>query len=139
MRMVVVFPAPFGPRKPRISPFSTRKETPSTAVARPYLLVRLSTSIIFCLCGSAPPKGPRRDPPGEGLVEPAALLASRQNDSYHSHGVFTVNKGESAVARHRPPAPCRRNPARERPHGPRPPPDEVASRHPRAGRRCPAP
>src|SRR5574341_1367179 len=46
MRMVVVLPAPFGPRKPRISPFSTRKEMPSTAVARPYLLVRLSTSII---------------------------------------------------------------------------------------------
>src|SRR5512136_2007238 len=49
MRMVVVFPAPFGPRKPRISPFSTRNETPSTAVARPYLLVRLSTSIIRLL------------------------------------------------------------------------------------------
>src|SRR5512134_1492497 len=46
MRMVVVLPAPFGPRKPRTSPFSTRNETPSTAVVRPYLLVRLSTSII---------------------------------------------------------------------------------------------
>src|SRR5512135_3265143 len=46
MRMVVVFPAPFGPRKPRTSPRSTRNETESTAVARPYLLVRLSTSII---------------------------------------------------------------------------------------------
>ncbi len=28
MRMVVVLPAPFGPRKPRISPFSTRKRDP---------------------------------------------------------------------------------------------------------------
>ena len=44
--MVVVLPAPFGPRKPRISPFSTLNEMPSTAVARPYLLVRLSTSIM---------------------------------------------------------------------------------------------
>ena len=46
MRMVVVLPAPFGPRKPRISPFSTLNEMPSTAVWRPYLLVRFSTSII---------------------------------------------------------------------------------------------
>jgi len=43
--MVVVFPAPLGPRKPRISPFFTMKETRSTAVVRPYRLVRLSTSI----------------------------------------------------------------------------------------------
>src|SRR5438046_1879452 len=44
--MVVVLPAPFGPRKPRISPFSTRKEMSSTAVNGPYRLVRCSTSII---------------------------------------------------------------------------------------------
>ena len=44
--MVVVLPAPFGPRKPRISPFSTRKLMPSTAVWRPYRLVSFSTSII---------------------------------------------------------------------------------------------
>ena len=31
IRIVVVFPAPFGPRKPRISPLSTRNDTSSTA------------------------------------------------------------------------------------------------------------
>jgi hypothetical protein len=28
---LVVFPAPFGPKMPKISPFSTAKETPRTA------------------------------------------------------------------------------------------------------------
>src|SRR5262249_46631967 len=45
MRIVVVLPAPFGPRNPRISPRSTRKLTSSTAVSRPYRLVRCCTSI----------------------------------------------------------------------------------------------
>ena len=49
MRIVVVLPAPFGPRKPRISPFSTLNEMASTAVVRPYLFVRLSTSIMRLL------------------------------------------------------------------------------------------
>ena len=30
--MTVLFPAPFGPMKPRISPFGTSKEMPSTAL-----------------------------------------------------------------------------------------------------------
>src|SRR5229473_1285136 len=59
--MVVVFPAPLGPRKPRISPFSTLKEIASTAVCRPYLLVRFSTSIMFCqLLGSSGPSAHSR-------------------------------------------------------------------------------
>src|SRR4029077_5700669 len=45
MRMVVVLPAPFGPRKPRISPRSTVKLMSSTAVTGPYRLVRCCTSI----------------------------------------------------------------------------------------------
>jgi len=44
--MVVVFPAPFGPRNPTICPFSTVKDMLSTAVVRPYRLVRPSTLII---------------------------------------------------------------------------------------------
>ena len=32
---VVVFPAPFGPRMPKISPFSTEKVTASTATVDP--------------------------------------------------------------------------------------------------------
>src|SRR5436189_5817708 len=46
-RIVVVFPAPFGPRKPTICPFSTSKEMLSTATVRAYRLVRPSTLIIL--------------------------------------------------------------------------------------------
>src|SRR5574337_1136500 len=46
MRIVVVLPAPFGPRNPRISPFCTWKLTSETASVGPYRLVRFSTSII---------------------------------------------------------------------------------------------
>src|SRR5689334_4222122 len=46
MRMVVVLPAPFGPRKPWISPGATERLTPSTAVKDPYLLTRVSTAIM---------------------------------------------------------------------------------------------
>src|SRR3984885_3638627 len=47
MRMVVVFPAPLGPRKPTICPLSTSKEMLSTATVRAYRLVRPSTLIIL--------------------------------------------------------------------------------------------
>src|ERR1700737_2701648 len=46
IRMVVVLPAPFGPRKPTIWPFWTSNEMSSTAVLRAYLLVRPLTVII---------------------------------------------------------------------------------------------
>src|SRR5438270_7784347 len=46
-RMVVVFPAPLGPKKPTICPFSTSKEMLSTATVRAYRLVRFSTLIIL--------------------------------------------------------------------------------------------
>src|SRR6266404_3498878 len=45
-RMVVVFPAPFLPRKPTISPLPTSKEIFLTATLRAYRLVRPSTLII---------------------------------------------------------------------------------------------
>jgi hypothetical protein len=38
--MVVVFPAPFGPKKAKISPFGTLKETLSTAVKSLKVLVK---------------------------------------------------------------------------------------------------
>jgi hypothetical protein len=43
MLMVVVLPAPFGPRKPKSSPVATEKEIPSTAVKLPNFLINLST------------------------------------------------------------------------------------------------
>src|SRR5437868_15132602 len=46
MRMVVDLPAPFGPRKPSTSPFSTLNEIPSTARFGPKVLTRLSILII---------------------------------------------------------------------------------------------
>src|SRR5712664_3351224 len=46
-RIVVVFPAPFGPRKPTIWPFSTSKEMSSTARVRAYRFVKPSTLIIL--------------------------------------------------------------------------------------------
>src|SRR6266850_975923 len=46
MRMVVVLPAPLGPRNPWISPGSTERLTPSTAVKEPYVLTSASTAIM---------------------------------------------------------------------------------------------
>src|SRR5574338_174937 len=44
--IVVLFPAPFGPKNPKISPSSTAKEIPSTAlVPEVYTLVRSLVSI----------------------------------------------------------------------------------------------
>ena len=42
---VVVFPAPFGPRTPKISPWRTSRSTPSTARSRPKVLTRPTASI----------------------------------------------------------------------------------------------
>ena len=46
-RNVVVFPAPFGPRKPKISPFLASKVMPSTARISSYHFVRSVTSMAF--------------------------------------------------------------------------------------------
>src|SRR5215471_11212771 len=43
--MTVVLPLPLGPRKPKISPFSTRKLTSSTAVKSPNLRTRCSAAM----------------------------------------------------------------------------------------------
>src|SRR3989344_1538080 len=45
--IVVVFPAPFGPRKAKTSPFLTSKEMSSTAVRSLNFFVRFLTSIMF--------------------------------------------------------------------------------------------
>ena len=46
MRIVVVFPAPFGPRKPKISPGATVRLSRSTAVKSPYFFVSSRISIM---------------------------------------------------------------------------------------------
>src|SRR5215469_3007280 len=58
--IVVVLPAPFGPRKPKISPGATVNVTPRTASIGPKRLTRLRTSMIgVCISGIfASPPGP---------------------------------------------------------------------------------
>src|SRR5258708_39563196 len=46
IRMVVDFPAPFGPRKPSTSPRSTENDTPSTARFGPNVFTKFSTLIM---------------------------------------------------------------------------------------------
>jgi hypothetical protein len=43
--MVVLFPAPLGPKNPKISPFSTEKEISFTAIVSPNDFVRDFVSI----------------------------------------------------------------------------------------------
>src|SRR4030065_1275763 len=60
--MVVDFPAPFGPRNPKISPFCTSKVTPSTAVMPSNFLTRFLTSMIFIKFGPGRIELPLQDP-----------------------------------------------------------------------------
>jgi len=56
--MVVVFPAPLGPRNPKKSPASTRSDMPSTAVKLPYRLttfVRVSAGAPAAVAGVGDP------------------------------------------------------------------------------------
>ena len=66
MRIVVDFPAPFGPRKPVTLPGRTTNETSSTAVLGPYCLERCSTSITAATlrAGAGRPRPPQG---GDGL------------------------------------------------------------------------
>ena len=45
MEISVVFPAPFGPSRPKISPSQTEKLTPLRTTRSPYLLTSPSTLI----------------------------------------------------------------------------------------------
>src|SRR5204863_9008211 len=54
IRTVVVLPAPFAPRKPKIVPEWIVSETPRTACMSPKLLVKLSSTITGAfMCESA--------------------------------------------------------------------------------------
>ena len=53
MSMVVVLPAPFGPRKATISPGSTVRSRPSTAVTAPKRLVSPRSAMAGVRVGSA--------------------------------------------------------------------------------------
>jgi hypothetical protein len=51
--MVVVFPAPLGPRKPWIDPRVTFRLSLFTAASEPYFLVKLLVSIANSICGAS--------------------------------------------------------------------------------------
>src|ERR1035437_3975451 len=53
--MVVLLPAPLGPRKAKMEPSSTVKEMSSTAANSPYFLVKRSTSMLLVGTGVGPP------------------------------------------------------------------------------------
>src|SRR6476646_5027625 len=72
MRMVVVLPAPFGPRKPWISPGATDRLTPSTAVKDPYFLTSVSTAIMGS--GRLRPAMGRAVALGQGEIEGPHVL-----------------------------------------------------------------
>src|SRR5439155_20129192 len=63
MRMVVVLPAPLGPRKPTISPRSTWKVTLSMAITGPKYFVRRWTLIMEASCAVAAVAGSPERPP----------------------------------------------------------------------------
>src|SRR5580693_7761539 len=65
--IVVDFPAPFGPRKPKVSPAATSKSMPRTASISPYLLVSALTEIAGVTLAYPPPL-PRRLQRGYGTT-----------------------------------------------------------------------
>ena len=72
MEIVVDLPAPFGPRKPKVSPASTRKEMPFTASTSPKLLARSETSMTAPLS---------REPVGVSSVSSTTELYGRTGPS----------------------------------------------------------
>src|SRR5581483_4317260 len=82
---VVVFPAPFGPSMPKISPFSTSKLIPSTALRSPYDFSRFSTFKITLICPHytrSPHKNTPRNHIGEySLLGPKLFGALERQES----------------------------------------------------------
>src|SRR5260221_2285459 len=114
MRIVVVFPAPFGPRNPKTSPGFRAKETSSTIVRVPMTLVRCSAVSVFktpLSYGSAPPfelVSPHRpgSDRGRGVRGQADRVSARgyrgagrdQHECFHGNG---AGEGDRAVDRRR--------------------------------------
>src|SRR5471032_800345 len=91
--IVVVLPAPFGPRKPKNSPSATSSDRPSTAVIEPYRLVscRMETASLivephhhlgFIAChGAGIPR--RREREIDGTIGDARYLRDRGLHACH--------------------------------------------------------
>src|SRR5688572_30724539 len=76
--IVVVFPAPFGPRNPKISPSSTSKVTWSTATNSPNIRVKPGTSTALVM---PPPPPIHRLKPGLGEALPLRAARCRAHPS----------------------------------------------------------
>src|SRR5262249_17832678 len=89
--IVVVFPAPLGPRNPNSSPGSTENEMPSTAVNSPNRLTSPSTSTAFVpfvptTTGQSTGRAPRsrQDLDTVTSARPADKCPYRQSGSQHA-------------------------------------------------------
>ena len=94
--MVVLFPAPLGPRKAKIVPRSTLNEMSSTAVKSPYVLEKWLTSMIRSVfpCTAVPSADAFRKPSG-----PSSLPFSSRRNRQH----FIARRANSYLgAPHRP-------------------------------------
>src|SRR3990170_2239013 len=111
--MVVVLPAPLGPRNPKISPRCTPNVTPSTAVKVPNRLVSLSTSMTGapsriagarCRPSRFSRRGRTRDFLGAGhqgnkdVLQRGLALGRRAGEQ--RGGEFRVRRGQDAPAGH---------------------------------------
>src|SRR5215210_1596150 len=76
IRSVVVFPAPFGPRKPNNSPFGTVRSMESTAVKLPYRFESFERRIMRVWEGQGPE--------GAGYPDPSLSLSppKRRSSAY---------------------------------------------------------
>src|SRR3954464_14429840 len=85
MRIVVVLPAPFGPRKPKISPRWISNETLSTIVLSPMIFVRLvavSVGLVSFIRAPFPalvPATHRRDRGGNSVRRRILLIPARRH------------------------------------------------------------
>src|SRR4029453_4542596 len=84
IRIVVVLPAPLGPRKPWISPGGPSRLTPCTATKSPYFLTRSWTRITRPLssAGRRPAPRPASVPPRDVDVERPGV----SDGASHQHG-----------------------------------------------------
>src|SRR5262245_23573586 len=96
MRMVVVLPAPFGPRKPWIWPGPTARLTPSTARKAPYSFTRSRTSITADLALRPRPAAARAGLPvgQDERWRPCVLAGAADEDRQGARPQLHVEHGD---------------------------------------------
>src|SRR5262245_6192923 len=102
--IVVVLPAPLGPRKPKTSPRPTVNETPCTArVPSGYTFVRSWTSITFSLTGHLPDgegaDTTLRDSPPYDSCRPAREITCEWREESTFPTAYQPNRGVARLGR----------------------------------------